>query len=111
MSEQDTADSTGNSTGDNSVSGAELPSGGETAESSAYWKANLKLLGILMSIWFVVSFGFGILLRDWLDQFSIGGYPLGFWFAQQGSIYVFIALIFIYTFSMRRLERKYKLED
>ncbi|GAA0282690.1 DUF4212 domain-containing protein [Alteraurantiacibacter aestuarii] len=83
----------------------------ETADSSAYWTANLKLLGILMAIWFAVSFGAGILFRGWLDQFSIGGYPLGFWFAQQGSIYVFIALIFYYTFAMRRLERKYHLED
>ncbi|TIX51742.1 DUF4212 domain-containing protein [Alteraurantiacibacter aquimixticola] len=84
---------------------------GESAESNAYWAANLKLLGVLMAIWFVVSFGAGILLRDWLDQFMLGGYPLGFWFAQQGSIYVFIALIFYYSFAMRRLERKYDLED
>lgn len=84
---------------------------GETAESNAYWKANLRLLGVLMSIWFVVSFGFGILLRPWLDQIMLGGYPLGFWFAQQGSIYVFIALIFYYTVAMRRLDRKYGLED
>lgn len=83
----------------------------ETADSNAYWKANLRLLAILMIIWFAVSFGAGILLREWLDQFMLGGYPLGFWFAQQGSIYVFIVLIFIYTFCMRRLERKYKLED
>ena len=84
---------------------------GESAESNLYWKANLKLLAVLMSVWFAVSFGAGIVFRDWLDQFMLGGYPLGFWFAQQGSIYVFIALIFIYTFAMRRLERKYKLED
>jgi putative solute:sodium symporter small subunit len=76
-----------------------------------YWKANLRLLGILMTIWFVVSFGAGVLLRDWLDLFRIGGYPLGFWFAQQGSIYVFVALIFYYSHAMRRLERKYDLED
>ena len=90
--------------------GADAASG-ESAESSLYWKANLKLLGILMAIWFAVSFGAGILFRDWLDQFMLGGYPLGFWFAQQGSIYVFIALIFYYTFAMRRLERKYHLSD
>ncbi|MCL6250697.1 DUF4212 domain-containing protein [Altererythrobacter sp. KTW20L] len=76
-----------------------------------YWKANLRLLGILMTIWFVVSFGAGVLFRDWLDLFRIGGYPLGFWFAQQGSIYVFVALIFYYSHAMRRLERKYDLED
>ncbi|MEE9433738.1 MAG: DUF4212 domain-containing protein [Sphingorhabdus sp.] len=77
----------------------------------AYWSDNLKLLGILMSIWFIVSFGAGILFRSWLDQFSIGGYPLGFWFAQQGSIYVFIILIFVYTIRMRAIERKYGLDD
>lgn len=95
---------------DTPASGADEASG-ESAESSAYWKANLRLLGILMAIWFAVSFGAGVLFRDLLDQFMIGGYPLGFWFAQQGSIYVFMALIFYYSFAMRRLERKYHLED
>lgn len=85
--------------------------GEETAETGAYWKANLRLLGILMAIWFAVSFGAGILFREWLDQFMLGGYPLGFWFAQQGSIYVFIVLIFYYAHAMKRLERKYHLED
>ena len=84
---------------------------GETAEAGAYWRANLKLVGALMSVWFLVSFGAGIIFREWLDQFRIGGYPLGFWFAQQGAIYVFIALIFIYVFAMRRLDRKYGVED
>ncbi len=93
------------------VDGMENADTGESADSNAYWKANLKLLGVLMAIWFAVSFGAGILFREWLDRFMIGGYPLGFWFAQQGSIYVFIALIFYYTFAMRRLERKYHLED
>ncbi len=85
--------------------------GEETAATGAYWKANLRLLGILMAIWFAVSFGAGILFREWLDQFMLGGYPLGFWFAQQGSIYVFIVLIFYYAHAMKRLERKYNLED
>jgi len=80
-------------------------------KQSAYWSDNLKLLGILMSIWFIVSFGAGILFRSWLDQFSIGGYPLGFWFAQQGSIYTFIILIFTYTIRIRAIERKYGLDD
>ena len=75
-----------------------------------YWRANLRLLGLLMSIWFMVSFGAGILFRDFLDQFMIGGFPLGFWFAQQGSIYVFVGLIFYYCFAMARLERKYGVE-
>ena len=83
----------------------------ESAESNAYWKANLRLLGVLMAIWFAVSFGCGILLRDWLDRWSLGGYPLGFWFAQQGAIYVFIALIFYYSWAVRRLERKFQLDD
>ncbi|MFL2705325.1 MAG: DUF4212 domain-containing protein [Gammaproteobacteria bacterium] len=71
-----------------------------------YWKTNLKILGCLLTIWFVVSFGFGILLSDWLDQFRIGGFKLGFWFAQQGSIYVFIILIFVYVYLMNRLDKK-----
>ena len=83
----------------------------ETAASSQYWRANLKLLGVLLAIWFAVSFGAGVLFREWLDQFMLGGYPLGFWFAQQGSIYVFIVLIFVYAHAMQRLERKYGLDD
>ena len=61
-----------------------------------YWRSNLKILSILLSIWFIVSFGFGIIWSDFLDQFQIGGFKLGFWFAQQGSIYLFVILIFIY---------------
>ena len=77
----------------------------------AYWRANIRLLVILMSVWFAVSFGAGILFRDFLDRFSIGGYPLGFWFAQQGSIYVFLLLILIYVIAMHRIERKFDLDD
>ena len=69
-----------------------------------YWKKNLKYLVILLSIWFTVSFGFGILLIDELNQIKIGGFKLGFWFAQQGSIYVFVILIFVYVFLMNRLD-------
>lgn len=82
-----------------------------TKPEQAYWSENIRLLVTLMAIWFTVSFGAGILFRDFLDQFSLGGYPLGFWFAQQGSIYVFIALIFYYTWKMRKIERKYDLDD
>ena len=72
-----------------------------------YWKKNLKYLVILLSIWFTVSFGFGILLIDELNQIKIGGFKLGFWFAQQGSIYVFVTLIFVYIGLMNKLDKKY----
>jgi len=72
-----------------------------------YWKKNLKYLVILLSIWFTVSFGFGILLIDELNQIKIGGFKLGFWFAQQGSIYVFVTLIFIYIGLLNKLDKKY----
>ena len=75
---------------------------------NTYWKTNLKYLMILLSVWFTVSFGFGILLVDTLNQFHIGGFKLGFWFAQQGSIYVFVILIFVYIFLMNRLDKKFK---
>jgi putative solute:sodium symporter small subunit len=65
-----------------------------------YWQDNLRLVGLCLTIWFTVSFGFGILLVDVLNQFEIGGFRLGFWFAQQGSIYVFVALIFFYAWRM-----------
>lgn len=80
------------------------------ASASGYWRANLKLLAVLMSIWFASSFGAGILFRDFLDRFTLGGYPLGFWFAQQGSIYVFLALIVVYVVLMRRIEHKYRVD-
>ena len=73
-----------------------------------YWRANLKILIILLSIWFMVSFGFGIIFSDFLDQYQIGGFKLGFWFAQQGSIYSFVILIFIYVHLMNKLDKKYK---
>ncbi len=79
--------------------------------TKAYWRANLKLLGKLLVVWFVVSFGFGILLQPFLDQFQFFGFKLGFWFAQQGSIYVFIALIFVYSHRMRKIDRDFGVED
>nr|WP_296748773.1 DUF4212 domain-containing protein [Thioalkalivibrio sp.] len=78
---------------------------------AAYWRANLRLLAILLTIWFVVSFGFGILLSQQLNAFSLGGYPLGFWFAQQGSIYTFIILIFFYAWRMNVLDRKFDVHE
>ena len=73
-----------------------------------YWRSNLKILSILLSLWFLVSFGFGILFTDFLDNFKIGGFKLGFWFAQQGSIYFFVILIFIYVYLMNRLDKEYE---
>lgn len=78
--------------------------------ANKYWKENIKYLLILLFIWFSVSFGFGILLIDELNQIKIGGFKLGFWFAQQGSIYVFVLLIFIYIYLMNRLDKKYNLK-
>ena len=69
-----------------------------------YWKANIRLVSVLLLIWFTVSFGCGILFVDFLDQFHFFGFKLGFWFAQQGSIYIFVILIFIYIHRMKKLD-------
>jgi putative solute:sodium symporter small subunit len=74
---------------------------------SSYWKSNLVILASLLVIWFVVSFGFGILWSEKLDNFSIGGFKLGFWFSQQGSIYFFVSIIFIYVYLLNKLDKKY----
>lgn len=76
-----------------------------------YWHANLRLLGILLVIWFVVSFGFGILFAEPLNTIQFFGFKLGFWWAQQGSIYVFIGLIAYYVFAMKRIDRRYGVDD
>jgi putative solute:sodium symporter small subunit len=89
--------------------------GGErlmTPENRAdYWKANLRLLITLLIIWFLVSYGFGIILVDVLNSFSLGGYKLGFWFAQQGSIYTFLVLIFVYAVRMNQLDKKFDVHE
>ena len=77
----------------------------------AYWKENLRYLLILLSIWFVVSYGCGILFKDALNNIRLGGFKLGFWFAQQGSIYVFVVLIFIYVRLMNKLDKKYGFDE
>ena len=77
----------------------------------AYWQANLKILAILMTIWFAVSFGCGILFVEQLNQIKPGGFKFGFWMAQQGSIYVFVVLIFVYVRLMNKLDRKFNFED
>ena len=76
-----------------------------------YWKKNLGYLTILLSIWFVVSYGCGILLVDALNAVKMGGFPLGFWFAQQGSIYVFVILIFIYVRLMNKLDKEFDVDE
>ena len=80
-------------------------------KNRAYWKKNLQYLGILLTVWFIVSYGCAILFVDFLDKIRIGGFGLGFWFAQQGSIYVFVALIFIYVFLMNRLDKQHRASD
>ena len=83
------------------------------ARHEAYWKRNVRYVGVLLVIWFVVSYGFGIVLAEPLNTFRIPGtgYPLGFWFAQQGSIYVFVALIFAYVVLMNRLDRRFDVDE
>ncbi len=80
-------------------------------QAKAYWGRNLSLMIKLLVIWFVVSYGFGILLVDVLNQIHIGGYKLGFWFAQQGSIYVFVVLIFYYAKKMGDLDREFGVDE
>ncbi len=79
----------------------------DSSRLKAYWRMNLTYVGILLIIWFTVSYGFSILFVNQLDQVRFAGFKLGFWFAQQGSIYVFVLLIFVYVFLMNRLDRKF----
>ena len=80
-------------------------------QAQAYWKRNLSLMVKLMVVWFIVSYGCGILLFDALNEIRLGGYKLGFWFAKQGSIYTFVALIFYYTKKMAALDREFNVEE
>lgn len=95
--------------GDGSGANAEAP-GGEGAHH-AHWRENLRLVGICLAIWFGVSFGCGVLLVDILNQVRFGGFGLGFWFAQQGSIYVFVALTFFYAWRVAKIDRKHGVEE
>ena len=81
------------------------------SQAKAYWRRNLSLMLKLLAVWFVVSYGCGILLFDLLNKIQIGGYKLGFWFAQQGSIYVFVVLIFYYAKKMASLDREFHVDD
>ena len=80
-------------------------------KTKEYWNSNLKIVSVLLVIWFLASFGFGILFSDLLDQIKIGGFKLGFWFAQQGSIYIFVILIFVYVNLMQKLDKKISQEE
>ncbi len=84
---------------------------GNKEKMQEYWYANLRYVGILLGVWFLVSFVFGIVLVEPLNQIRIGGFRLGFWFAQQGSIYVFVVLIFVYVWLMNRLDRKFDVHE
>ena len=91
--------------------GRHIVSNEEGTSHDDYWRDNLRLVGSCLAVWFTVSFGFGILLFDVLNQFQIGGVKLGFWFAQQGSVYVFVALIFFYAWRMNALDRRYGVDE
>jgi putative solute:sodium symporter small subunit len=75
-------------------------------KNNIYWKKNIRYITILLSLWFIVSFGCGILFVEQLNTIQIGGFKLGFWFAQQGSIFGFVAIIFTYIYLMNRLDNK-----
>ena len=79
--------------------------------AKAYWRANLKLVVCLLLVWFLVSFGCGILFKEQLDQFRVGGAPLGFWMAQQGSIFCFVLLLIAYAFFMNKLDKEHGFEE
>ncbi len=82
-------------------------------DRAEYWRRNLRYVGMLLAVWFLVSYGAGILFVDTLNAVRIPGtgFPLGFWFAQQGSIYVFVVLIFVYVFLMNRLDREFEVDE
>ncbi len=81
------------------------------SDKEAYWKANIRLVIGCLVVWFIVSYGCGILFADALNSIRLGGYKLGFWFAQQGSIYTFVMLIFFYAMRMNALDRKYNVHE
>ncbi len=81
------------------------------SKAKEYWKKNLRYLAILLTIWFIVSYGCGILFVDELNTIRMGGFKLGFWFAQQGSIYVFVVLIFVYVRLMNKLDKEYGFDE
>lgn len=83
----------------------------QRSQRLAYWRANLRLVAICLTIWFLCSYGFGVLFVNELNTIRLGGFKLGFWFAQQGSIYVFVALIFFYAWRMNHIDRKFDVHE
>ena len=81
------------------------------SDNKSYWRKNLRLMLCLLSLWFLVSFGCGILFNDWLNQFRLFGFKLGFWFSQQGAIFTFVALIFVYAWRMNRLDKEFGVDE
>ena len=79
----------------------------DSAQAHEYWRANLRIMALLLTFWFAIPFGLGIVFVEPLNAFHLGGFPLGFWFAQQGSTYSFVILVLIYAFWMRRLDRQF----
>ena len=79
--------------------------------TDSYWKANLRLMISLLVVWFLASFGCGILFVDYLNQFRLFGFKLGFWFSQQGSIYIFVILIFVYVWRMNKLDKRFGVDE
>ena len=83
----------------------------KSSQINAYWKENIRIVLSLLSVWFFVSFGMSILFVDYLDNFRFFGFKLGFWMAQQGAIYFFLVIIFVYVYKMKKLDRKYDVDE
>jgi len=83
----------------------------KSSKINAYWKENIRIVLSLLSVWFLVSFGMSILFVDYLDNFRFFGFKLGFWMAQQGAIYFFLVIIFVYVYKMKKLDRKYDVDE
>lgn len=94
-----------------SEQGNDSPSGNSKLDRKKYWQSNLKLIGVLLAVWAFVSFGLSLLLAEWLNQWTFGQLPLGFWWAQQGSIVVFVLLVFVYAWRLDRLDQKHGVRE
>jgi len=79
--------------------------------AKAYWRANLRVIGVLLAVWALAGLGFGIVLAEPLNAFSLGGAPLGFWMAQQGAIFIFVIIIFVYAWLMERIDHRYQVDE